>query len=61
MPWALTLLVRGALFDESLSRISHFECVVGSLAHHKVQRVEELGKEFGVEVIWVSIRSARER
>jgi archaellum component FlaG (FlaF/FlaG flagellin family) len=30
--WALTLLVIGALFEKSLSKISQFECVANSLA-----------------------------
>jgi hypothetical protein len=40
----------GALFEEFLSKISHFKCVVGSLAL-EVRKEEELGKEFGVEVM----------
>jgi hypothetical protein len=38
------------LFEESLSKISHFGCVVNSLAQG-VLREEELGKEFWEEVM----------
>jgi hypothetical protein len=39
-----------ALFEEFLSKISHFKCVVGSLALG-VLKEEKLGEEFGVEMI----------
>jgi hypothetical protein len=38
----------GVLSEEYLSKIFHFECVVGSLALG-VLREEEFGEEFGVE------------
>jgi hypothetical protein len=40
----------GALFEESLSKISHFECVADPLAQ-VVLMEEELGEESGVEVM----------
>jgi hypothetical protein len=39
-------------FEEFLSKISRFECMVGLLAL-RVLKEEELGKEFGVEVMLV--------
>jgi hypothetical protein len=50
VPQDLTILVMEALFGESLRKISHFKCVVDSLAV-MVLKGEELGKEFGVKVM----------
>jgi hypothetical protein len=38
------------VFEESLSKISHFECVADSLVVG-VLKEKELGEEFGVEAI----------
>jgi hypothetical protein len=48
------------MFEKSLSKISHFECVADSLALGVLREVE-MREEIVVEAIWLSIRNASER